>query len=339
MLNVDVRNPDGTLSNVFQIPVIEAIPVGTAPVGVAIDPASNTAVVTNSGSATASLVDLSAGAVSATVNIGSDPLGVAVFSRAGQAIVTNSGDDTASLIDLCTAASANFSSSCVPSATSFPVTATTGSVQQPVAVDIDPDTGVAAIANEQSNIVSFMNALTGAIDSRLAVDLGPLGVAIDPNIAYMAVLCGTQVPPTVNIAQFISGATTPTATLTGHITGANLPTGVALDPVNDDFLVADSTGNRILVIDPQSNKITQNIGTGINPTSIAYNFNALEAVTVNTGSHTASVVEITPNGSQVRQLILVDGSQQQSVAVNPLTNLAVVADQSHNQILLVPLAH
>ncbi len=339
ILNLDVENSGGTLSNIYQIPVIQAVPVGTAPVGVAIDPASNTAVVTNSGAATASLIDLSAGAVSATVNVGSDPLGVAVLSRTGQAVVANSGDDTASIIDLCTAASANSSSSCVPSATSFAVSPVTSSVQQPVAVDIDPDLGLAAIANEQANTVSFMDVTKGTIASALAVDLGPIGVAIDPNIAYIAALCGTQTPPSIDIAQFQSGSTPPRANLTGHITGADLPTGVALDPVNDVFLVADSTGNRILIVDPQSNKITQNIGTGINPTAIAYNFNALDAVTVNQASNTASVIEITPSGSQVRELLQVDSSSQNSVAINPLTNLAVVADQAHNQVLLVPLGH
>ncbi|HVB34643.1 MAG TPA: hypothetical protein VNJ52_09770 [Patescibacteria group bacterium] len=339
ILNLDVQDSNGALSNVYQIPVIQTIPVGTAPVGVAIDPASNTAVVTNSGSDTVSLVDLSAGAVTATVDVGSDPLGVAVFSRAGQAVVANSGDDTVSLVDLCTAASANSSASCTPSATSASVSSTTGTVQEPVAVDIDPDSGVAAIANEQSNSVSFIDALTGALYSRLAVDLGPLGVAIDPQIEYAAVLCSTQSPAAIDIADLQAGITTSPAVLSGHIGGANLPTGIALDPVNDVFLVADSTGNRILIVDPQSNKVTQNIGTGINPTSIAYNFNALEAVTVNKGSHTASLVEITPSGSHVRAIMLVDGSTQQSVAINPLTNVAVVADQSNNQVLLVPLGH
>ncbi len=339
ILNFDVQNSGGDLSNVFQIPVIQAVPVGIAPVGVAVDPASNTAIVTNSGSGTASLIDLSSGAVTATVDVGSDPLGVGVFSRAGEAVVANSGDDTASLVDLCTAASPDASASCVPSAVSYPVSSTTSTVQQPVAVDIDPDAAVAAIANEQSNTVSFLNAITGSVLSSLPVDTGPLGVAIDPYIQFAGVLCATQSPPTIDIVNVQSGYTGGSAILSGHITGANLPTGIALDPVNDLFLVADSTGNRILVIDPQNNKITQNIGTGINPTSIAYNYNALEAVTTNTDSHSASVVEITPAGSQVRALMLMDGSSQQSVAINPVTNVAVVADQSHNQVLLVPLAH
>lgn len=337
MLNIDVQNSGGSLSNMFQIPVVQAVPVGNAPVAVAVDPASNLAVVSNSGSNTVSLIDLSTGNVTSTVDVGTDPLGIGVLSRGGQAVVVNSGDDTASLIDLCTAASAN-ASSCTPSASAVAVSSSTGT-QQPVAIAIDQDSGVAAIANENANSVSFINALTGVFYTQTPVDQGPIGIGIDPDIQFAAALCGTQSPPTIDILNYQGGVQTSPALLVGHITGANLPTDIALDPVNNLFLVADSTGNRILVVDPQNNKITQNIGTGINPTSIAYNFNANEALTVNTESHSASLVEVTPSGSHVRALIPVDGSSQDSVAINPLTNLAVVADQSHNQVLLVPLAH
>jgi YVTN family beta-propeller protein len=338
ILNIDVQNPDGTLSNIFQIPVVQAVPVGNAPVAVAVDPGSNTAVVSNSGSNTVSLINLSTGAVTATVDVGTHPLGIGVLSRVGQAVVVNSGDDTASLVNMCTAASSN-ASSCTPSASAVAVSSSTGAVQQPVAISIDPGSGVAAIANESANSVSFINAATGDFYTQTPVDQGPIGVVLDPNIQFAAALCGTQSPPTIDILNLQAGVQSSPPLLVGHIVGANLPTDAALDPVNDVFLVADSTGNRILIVDPQNNKITQNVSTGINPTSIAYNFNALEALTVNTESHSASVVEVTPNGSQVRDLLPVDGSSQDSVAINPLTNLAVVADQSNNRVLLVPLAH
>jgi len=176
---------------------------------------------------------------------------------------------------------------------------------------------------------------TGGITGSVSVDQGPLGVSVDPALGMAAVLCSTQIPPTIDIVNMQQS----TGFITAHLTGATLPIGVTLDPVNDQFLVADSTGNRVLVVDPQNSKFLQNIATGINPTSIAYNFQALEAVTVNTASHTASVLEISPSGSQVRALLQADGSSQQSVAIDTLTNLFLIVDQANNRLLLVPAPH
>ncbi len=320
MLNLDVLNPDGTLSNIFQLPVVQAIPVGTAPIAVAVDPDLNMAVVTNSGSNTVSLVDLGTRTVTATVNVGESPQAVAVIPRLGGAVVADTNDNTAALVNLTTQSAAVVSLS---------------SAVGPIAVDIDQDTGEAWIANQQTNNVSLLSTEGATTTQTVSVDQGPLGVSVDPALGMAAVLCSTQSPPTIDIVNTQQTS----AFLTGHLTGADLPIGVTLDPVNNQFLVADSTGNRVLVVDPQNVKFVQNIATGINPTSIAYNFQATEAVTVNTASHTASVIEISPSGSQVRSLILADGSSQQSVAIDPVTNLLLVVDQANNRLLLIPAPH
>ena len=200
---------------------------------------------------------------------------------------------------------------------------------------IATDSGLASISNQQTNNLTMLASDTGGITGSVSVDQGPLGVSVDPALGMAAVLCSTQSPPTIDIVNMQQS----TGFITAHLTGATLPIGVTLDPVNDQFLVADSTGNRVLVVDPQNSKFLQNIATGINPTSIAYNFQALEAVTVNTASHTASVIEISPSGSQVRALLQADGSSQQSVAIDTLTNLFLIVDQANNRLLLVPAPH
>lgn len=323
LLNLDVQNPNSSVSNVFQLPVVQAVPVGTSPVAVAVDPGRNLAVVTNSGSNTVSLVDLSTGQVTATVNVGESPQAVAVIPRLATAVVADTNDNTAALVNLTT-----------PAANVVQLSSNLGTSVGPIAVDIDQDTAVASIANQQSNNLTMLRADGGTIDSTVSVDQGPLGVAVDPALGFAAVLCAAQTPPTIDILNVQKAAF-----ITSHLSGATLPIGVTLDPVNNWFLVADSTGNRVLIVDPQNAKFVQNIATGINPTSIAYNFQAIEAVTVNKASHTASVIEISPTGSQVRALLQVDGSSQQSVAIDPLTNLFLVVDQANNRLLLVPAAH
>jgi YVTN family beta-propeller protein len=324
ILNLDVQNPDGTVSSISQVSVVQAVSVGTSPIAVAIDSGRNLAVVTNSVSNTVSLVDLGSGQVTATINVGANPQAVSVISRLGKAVVANTGDNTASVVDLTN-----------QTATSISLSASAGSAQGPISVDINQDAGVAAIANQLSDNVSLLDLNTNFLNAQFRVDQGPLGIAIDPQLGLAAVLCASQSPSTIDIANLNESP----PFLTAHISGANLPIGVVLDPVNDLFLVADSSGNRILVVDPQTSKIVQNVATGINPTAIAYNHQALEALTANASSHTASVLEMSPAGSHVRALLSVDGSSQQSVAINPLTNLAVVVDQANNRVLLVPLPH
>jgi DNA-binding beta-propeller fold protein YncE len=77
------------------------------------------------------------------------------------------------------------------------------------------------------------------------------------------------------------------------------------------------------------------VRVGINPTSLDYNPQTSTLVTVNSLSHTLSVMDF--QTSQVKALLGVDGSSQFSVAIQPQTNLAVIADTKNNRVLLIPL--
>lgn len=99
---VDVVNPGSKPSNVENLVVIEAVPVGVNPQAVAIDPDLDLAVVVNTGSNSISLVNMTTGSVTATISMGANanPQAVAVLPRAGRAVVTNGGTGTASIVDL-----------------------------------------------------------------------------------------------------------------------------------------------------------------------------------------------------------------------------------------------
>ncbi len=114
---VQVQNPGigpGTVSNVTDLTVIQAVVVGTAPVGVAVDTGEDLAVVTNSADGTVSLVALTpdtptgpnstpvgaVGTIGQPISVGTEPEGVAVLPRASVALVANNGSNNISLIDL-----------------------------------------------------------------------------------------------------------------------------------------------------------------------------------------------------------------------------------------------
>jgi DNA-binding beta-propeller fold protein YncE len=109
---------------------------------------------------------------------------------------------------------------------------------------------------------------------------------------------------------------------------------VVFDPVSGFFLIASSLANSLVVLNPDTQQATS-LRVGINPTSLAFNFQSSTLVTVNTASNTVSVMDF--QTERVRAILGLTGSPQFAVDIHPRTNLAVIADQNNNRVLLVPL--
>jgi DNA-binding beta-propeller fold protein YncE len=362
---VDVINA-GAVSNVTALTVVQAISVGNAPVGVAIDTDRDLAVVTNSGSGTVSLVALTTstpvginqvaagavGTIGAPLSVGTNPLGVAVLPRLGLALVANNGSNNASLVD---------ETQAYPPQTA-PICAGGGTCTGPTAVAINGDTTNAVITNagilndtaapSSISLGVIAPATTTSAPAFTAssinnnVDQNPISVAIDPrpfpanpSVNYAAVGTSSQLS-TVEIIDLSS--LTPQ-----RISGLQNPSGIVFDPLNSVFLVANSLNNEVLIVDPVT-LIQTPVRVGINPTALDYDYQTSTLVTSNYVSHTLSVLDyVCPPSSagaaclnpQVRAVLGLGGSQQFSVAIDPKLNLAVVADQVNNRVLLIPLPH
>jgi YVTN family beta-propeller protein len=308
---VDVQNPDLSISNVTNLTVIQAVAVGTAPQGVAIDAERNLAVVTNSGSGNISIINLNTGTAGFPINVGSSPWGVAILPRLALAVVANFGNNTASIVNEVTGQ----------------IAGTIGVGTQPLGVAIQADAAAAFVANSGSNSVSEFRVDTGAAVSTIPTDQQPEAVAIDPGDFLAAYTNATQ--NTVQLTALGGG------TLQGgRISNFQLPTGITYDPVSNQFIVTNSLQNNVALVSPSSLVATL-VRVGINPTSLDYNPQTSTLVTVNSLSHTLSVMDF--QTSQVKALLGVDGSSQFSVAIQPQTNLAVIADTKNNRVLLLPL--
>jgi DNA-binding beta-propeller fold protein YncE len=354
---VQVQNPGATppVSNVTDLAVIRPISVGTTPVGVAVDTDRDLAVVTNSGDGTASLISLapnnaespdSLGPVGpiAAVLTGTSPQGVAVIPRLGRAVVANNGSNNVTVVDVATA---------VPTTVALCGAACTA----PSGVAADQDTATAAVANTNAGSsfspgsVSLLN-LSGAapaLTGNPSVDQNPVAVAIDPALNYAAVATASP----ASSVEFVNMATNTTV---GRVAGTGLqnPTGIVFDPINQVFLAANSLLNNILIIDPNTLMQTS-VRAGIAPSSIDYNFQTSTLVTVNSASHTMSVLAyVCPpsagvpacSGPKVRTVLGLGGTRTSvpvfgpnAVAVDPKLNLAALVDPDNNRLLLVPLPH
>lgn len=319
---VDVLDTAGR-SNVVDLPIVKAVTVGAgmgteAPIAVAIDQQRDLAVVANSGTDQASIVDLNTLAVT-NVTVGDNPQGVAIYSRGARAVVSNRGSSTVSMIDI------------DPMSATFGTQVNTGTVgAEPIGVAVNDDLGQAVVANSVSNTVTIVNIADGTIDSAAALspDIRPVAVAVDSarNLAAVANVASNSVA-IVNMAPV-------NPVVLFRITNVNGANGVVYDPVSDRFIATAALGNTIAVIDTVTRQATQ-ARVGINPTSIAYNGNSSTLVTVNSASDTVSVMDFLDR--RIRAILPLSLSSQGAVAIHPRTNVAVFVDTANNRILLVQL--
>ncbi|MGA7851952.1 MAG: hypothetical protein WCA15_01420 [Candidatus Acidiferrales bacterium] len=352
------------VSNVTSLTVIQPVTVGSTPVGVAVDSNLDQAVVTNSGSGTISLVNLLNGTLitpqsPSFFNTGTTPYGVAILGRTGQAVVANNGSNDVTVLD----------EKGLNGVFNSPITLPIAGGTQPIGVAINSDSGLAAVTNtippgpndnppaNEGGLGTFIvaGATTATeVANGSPIDYQPLAVAIDP---------APNNDPSQNVGAVTIGSQTSAIDLLvlpggavpiPPVSGLQLPTGVIFDAANQDFLAVDSLLNDLLIVDPLTGQVLGVVFTGINPTSLDYNFNSSTVVTSNAASTTLSILDYVcppnPNGAtscptpQVRDVIDVGGTNPSSevigpnaVAIDSRLNLAVQVDQTNNRVLLVPL--
>jgi DNA-binding beta-propeller fold protein YncE len=343
---LDVVNSTGVVSNSTDFTVIEAVPIpacsgtASAPGAVAIDQQRNIAVVTDSGCSDASIISLKSDATFGTLThriaTGAGPAAVAVIPRYGFAVVSNNTAGTASILNLDTNTQAT-------------TDVTVGT--QPNGVAIDQESGIALVANTMSNTVSAINLIpllsvpAGTVTtSTVAVDQNPIAVAIDPDrgtsnrgeaVVTSLLLSAAGLPPSGQLDVVDIGVSPPIHNTSVTIQSIqSTPTGIVFDPATTLFYATSSQGNTVTALNPD-NGVTQSIPVGINPTSLAYNYQSSTILTVNALSNTISIVD--SQTFKTRATLGISGSSQFAAAIHPLTNLAVIADQSNNRVLLLPL--
>ncbi|HSY34005.1 MAG TPA: hypothetical protein VLA42_18640 [Verrucomicrobiae bacterium] len=342
---LDVVNSTGVVSNSTDFTVIEAVPIpacsgtASAPGAVAIDQQRNIAVVTDSGCSDASIISLKSdstfGTLTNRIPTGASPAAVAVIPRYGFAVVTNNTAGTVSVLNL-------------DSNTQAAADVAVGT--QPNGVAIDQENALALVANTGSNTVSaidltpLLSVPAGTLAaSTVAVDQSPIAVAIDPDrgtnnrgeaVVTSLILNGSNAP-TGGLDVVDLGVSPPSKNTSVTLPSIQAtPTGIVFDPVTTVFLATSSQGNSITALNPDNGQ-TQIIPVGVNPTSLAYNYQSSTILTVNALSNTISIVDA--QTFKTRVTLGISGSSQFAAAIHPLTNLAVIADQSNNRVLLLPL--
>ncbi len=292
-------------------PLTKTIAVGTSPIGIDVIPRLGYAVVANNGSATASIVNMDTATLVSSPGTGTNPTGVAIDQYSGLAIVTNTGSNSISSIDLTSITSAN----------TTPTVNTLGIDQQPLAVAIDPNRAACGSATATGIGVAVITALQLSAGSSLgALDTVDISSAVP-------VQCTTVTPASVTA--------TPTGIVfdpAGQAAGTSASSAPGTTP--GVFYATGSQGNVIYVFDPDTGTATP-ANVGINPTSLAVNYNTGTLLTVNSISNTVSVLDT--QTLKTRATLGIGGSTQFAAAIHPLTNMAVITDQVNNRLIIMPL--
>jgi DNA-binding beta-propeller fold protein YncE len=369
---VDVVNSHGVRSNSTDFFVITSVDMKTACTGGNPLPSSVAiadqlpgqgfapiAVVSNSGCNNVSVIDIAAqlptytngvltgfaanpnfATIRKSIATGTNPLGVAASPRFGIAVAANNVDGTASVLDLV-------------SGTQKVAAVTIGS--NPTGVAIDEGTGTALITNTGSNTVSLLNLalLFGSSPATtlspltIAVDTSPIAVAIDPdrgtNNRGLAVVSALQLvggsSPVGVLDSIDIGGASPAKSATAAVgTVTATPTGVVFNPsVSPTVFYANSSGGNVVTTFNPTTGGTSSVRVGINPTSLALNPQTGGIMTVNSTSQTLSILDTISNPFKTRSTFGLGGSPQFGIAIDQFTNLAVIADQAHNRVLIFPV--
>jgi hypothetical protein len=335
---------------------LTAICAAAKPEAVAIDPVRNVGVVTLNGCTPGmiAIVNLDYqglhsygkpyGQVLATANVGNLPMGVGVIPRLGYAVVANNKDGTASII--------NISDPLSPQVLSFTSGTTTSSSVtvgiSPSGVTIDQDHAYALIANTGSSTISLID-LTALLKSPIgtpvsvpiAVDSQPFAIAVDPNraVAVVTALQQVTIGTISGVLDVITLGGTPTKSTSATInTLSSAPTGIVYDPAPNPavFYTSSPQLNSIYTFNPDTGG-TQTVRVGVNPFSIAYNYQTGTLLSVNAAS-TGNSISVIDSQTLSTQATIGIGSQSQfAAAMDNVYGTAVIADQNNNRVLFVPM--
>ena len=245
--------------------------------------------------------------------------------------------------------------------TSGTTTTTANSVTvglSPLGVKIDQDRALALVANNGSNTLSSIDLTvlapsvtgghtqTGPTGTTVALSGPPTAIAVDPNRAVAAVTTlqnsgTTSVTGGIDVVNLATSPPLKSSTASVSSLSASL-TGMVYDPGDPNgvtsqtglFYATSTQSNSIFSLNPDTGSV-QTIRVGINPFSVGYNYQTGTLLTINSTSNSSSVVDV--QNFKMRQTLGISSLSQFAIAVDNLTNTAVIVDQNNNRVVFLAL--
>lgn len=318
-------------------PVAGPIAVGAGPTAVAIDETRGIAVVANTSGNSISVLTVSPFALLGSVGVGNQPTGVAVDDLLADpvALVVNSADQTVTGVDLVTFNQVTLNVSISASATP----------PLPFSIGVNPLTHRAIVTYQSTNEATILN---------LSLTAGTPALSIVQQIGGSSTFYSTGANPAVSVDPRLNWAVvTPggggsiSLVDLGVAPGTTEPSGRAPQFVGSLAISASMQGvgvnaetHQSLLTDPQTGSLTtfsmlNNAVSTVLSGGVAVNQKGFVAaaatplanlgIALNATSATADIVDL--QNAVVLKTVSGLGSSPQAVAVDPVSNQAVVVDQ------------
>ncbi|HAS86625.1 MAG TPA: hypothetical protein DCS31_07515, partial [Candidatus Competibacteraceae bacterium] len=262
-----------TVMDLTERRVVGAIPVGAAPLGIAVNPTGERVFVANEGSFSLSVIDTATNQPFTDLNVprlaaNSFPRGVAVHPNPLRPLVyvTNrtvnsfSDDATNPYVDQCDAL-----------------------VARPP-VNVNPDQCVGSLSIFDADLKMQVGSV--------AVGSAPEGVAVHPD--GMLVYVANSGDRTISVVDTVFNRVIGVITLDefGGAPQPLVPRGIAVSPDGNRLYVTDGAGNRLFVIDTTANHAVVGIvPVGKKPYGVAVSQDSKRVYVANTDDNTVSVID------------------------------------------------
>jgi DNA-binding beta-propeller fold protein YncE len=221
--------------------VVSTLSVGSNPQGIAVEPLTNTLVVSNNGDNTASIFNgYSSSPTPTVVSVGGQPLGVAINTSDDSTYVANFNENS------------NTISEFTANSTATPTSASVGT--GPYAIAIDPYDLVVLVANATSNNLTLLNVSTPSTPTVLTTVSGPeqpSSAVYDP-VGGMFIVSSED----TNSIFFVNPTT---FQVTSARVGIN-PAAIAYNELTSTLVSANTASSTITVLDIQTQRVSANMG-------------------------------------------------------------------------------
>jgi len=291
---------------------ITRIPVGSGPIGVVANPATNRVYVANQFSSNVSVID---GATDTEIDtdgnpangitriaVGSGPVGVAVNPTTNRIYVANGDSWNVSVIDGATDTEIDTDGNPANGITRIPVG------DRPLLLAVNPTTNRIYVANWLSDDLSVIDGATNTVGATVPVGVGPLGVSANPTTNRIYVTnAGNPIPG--NDVSVIDGATDTEIDTDGNpgngitrILVGDSPHGVASNATTNRVYVANQSNDNVSVIDGASNTVVATVPVGDFLWCVGVNPSTNRIYVTNRNDNTVSVIEDLPPVGGVAEL-------------------------------------
>ncbi|MBI4685953.1 MAG: hypothetical protein HY755_12275 [Nitrospirae bacterium] len=306
------------------------------PLGIAINPNTDIAVVANEKANSVSIVDLNTQSVLSTVPVGKAPRGVAIDKELNLAVIGNSHDDTVSIIDL----------------NNYQIITTLPVGKSPEGITVlnqvqDQSNHIALVTNQKDDTVSVIDLTTYKVIETIPVGQEPKDIAIDPDPESSS---GRGLALVVNEKDYTASVIDlDTYQLIGEVPVGKKPQAIAINPETHLSAVVNEKDNSITLINLLDWQ-TVTLLVCKHPMDIAINSLDNRALIICDGDKDEHKDKHKHNHqNEGESLLLVDlntntviknyaiNKKSRGVAVNNFTNIAAVVDDKTDSLTLIQL--